>query len=201
MSCYPRFNRRSFLRKSALCTGAVLASSLDPRPGLAADPGPQPRRSGRIPVVFATDIGDDIDDTWALGFLLNCPELELRLAVTEYGKPRYRAKLLAKFLQVTGRTDVPIGLGPDAEPRGEGPQADWVKDYDLGSYPGKVHSDGVQAIIDTITGSSEPVTLICVGPMPNVAAALTREPRIARLARFVGMDGSSPPCAASTPAN
>ena len=35
MSCYPRFNRRSFLRKSALCTGAVLASSLDPRPGLA----------------------------------------------------------------------------------------------------------------------------------------------------------------------
>ena len=24
----------------------------------------------KIPVIFDTDIGDDIDDTWALGFLL-----------------------------------------------------------------------------------------------------------------------------------
>jgi inosine-uridine nucleoside N-ribohydrolase len=38
--------------------------------------------------------------------------------------------------------------------------------------------------------SPEPVTLICIGPVPNIAAALRREPRIAHQARFVGMHGS-----------
>ncbi|MCZ7640369.1 MAG: nucleoside hydrolase [Verrucomicrobia bacterium] len=32
--------------------------------------------------------------------------------------------------------------------------------------------------------------MIAIGPLPNVAAALTREPRIAARARFVGMHGS-----------
>jgi len=36
----------------------------------------------------------------------------------------------------------------------------------------------------------EPITLICIGPLPNIAAALEREPRIAEKARFVGMHGS-----------
>jgi len=142
------------------------------------------------PVILATDIGDDIDDTWALGFLLKCPELDLRLVLTEYGKARYRAKLLGKFLQNTGHGHVPIGVGPDVGPQGEGGQATWVKDYDLGGYPGKVHADGVQALIETILHSPRPVTLIAVGPMPNVAAALAREPRIARHTRLVAMAGS-----------
>jgi inosine-uridine nucleoside N-ribohydrolase len=34
------------------------------------------------------------------------------------------------------------------------------------------------------------VTLIAIGPLTNVAAALQREPRIAQRARFVGMHGS-----------
>ena len=45
-------------------------------------------------------------------------------------------------------------------------------------------------MIDVIMNSPQPVTLIGIGPMPNVAAALEREPRIAQKARFVGMDGS-----------
>jgi inosine-uridine nucleoside N-ribohydrolase len=129
--------------------------------------------------------------------------LNLRLVLPEYGKSLYRAKILAKFLQTTGHGEVPIALGPDAEPRGDGPLAAWVKDYDLASYPGRVHSDGVGAVIAAIMDSPQPVTLISIGPMPNIAAALEREPRIARRARFVGMegsvrlgyDGSKTPCA------
>ena len=49
---------------------------------------------------------------------------------------------------------------------------------------------GVQALIDTVMQSPEPVTIISIGPMPNVAAALGREPRIAKRARLVGMYGS-----------
>jgi inosine-uridine nucleoside N-ribohydrolase len=190
MSDLNRISRRVFLGRTALLGPSLAAASLGSLNDLLAETLDTPKARPPIPVILATDIGDDIDDTWALGFLLKCQELDLKLAVTEYGKPRYRAKLLAKFLQTSGRADVPIGVGPDVEPRGEGPQAEWVKDYDLGSYPGKVHADGVQALVDVIMNSPTPVTLIGIGPLPNVAAALTREPRIAGRARFVGMDGS-----------
>ena len=68
-------------------------------------------RPSRIPVILDTDIGDDIDDTWALVMLLKSPELDLRLVVTDFGDTVYRARLVAKLLQVAGRTDVPIGIG------------------------------------------------------------------------------------------
>lgn len=142
------------------------------------------------PIILDTDIGDDIDDTWALALLLKSPELDLKLVVGDYGKAPYRARLLAKFLEHAGRSDVPVGVGLDVAPLGDERQAAWVKDYDLKSYPGKVQADGVQAIIDTIMRSPQTVTLICIGPAPNIAAALKREPRIAQHARFVGMDGS-----------
>jgi inosine-uridine nucleoside N-ribohydrolase len=143
-----------------------------------------------IPVIFDTDIGDDIDDTWALGFLLRSPELDVKLVVGDNGKPDYRARLLAKFLEAAGRSDIPVGIGLDVNPEQGGRQSEWVKDYDLKKYPGKVHADGVQAIIDTIMKSKRPVTVIAVGPVQNIAEALKREPRIARRAHFVGMHGS-----------
>jgi len=148
-----------------------------------------PVNSVKIPVILDTDIGDDIDDTWALALLLKSPELDLKLVVTDQGKAAYRARIVARLLETAGRTDVPVGLGlPVAD--GEGQQAPWVEGYELSRYPGKLYRDGVQALIDTIMRSSQPVTLICIGPVPNIEAALDREPGIARRARFVGMHGS-----------
>jgi inosine-uridine nucleoside N-ribohydrolase len=121
--------------------------------------------------------------------LLKSPELDLRLVVGDNGNALYRARIIAKLLQAAGRTDVAVGVGLKAEDKG-GRQAAWIEGYDLKSYPGTVHQDGVQAIIDTVMNSPEPVTLIAIGPVQNVAAALQREPRIARKARFVGMHGS-----------
>jgi len=147
-------------------------------------------RVGKIPVIYDSDIGDDIDDTWALVTLLKCPELDVKLVVGDQGRVEYRAKLFAKLLETAGRTDIPIGMGLAVNAKGMGGQRGWVADYDLKSYPGKILEDGVQAIIDTIMKSPEPVTLIAVGPLPNIKAALEREPRIAEKARFVGMHGS-----------
>ena len=149
-----------------------------------------PAKPAAIPVILDTDIGDDIDDTWALALLLKSPELDLKLVVGDYGEAQYRARLLAKFLERAGRSDVPVGVGLDIAPRGDGRQAAWVTEYDLKSYPGKVHADGVQALIDTVMNSPRTMTLICIGPVPNIAEALKREPRIAQHARFVGMQGS-----------
>jgi inosine-uridine nucleoside N-ribohydrolase len=172
----------------ALLSLLWLGLALTALPARAADT--QPAKPTPIPVILDTDIGDDIDDTWALALLLKSPELDLKLAVGDFGEAQYRAKLLAKLLERAGRTNVAVGIGLDIAPRGDGRQAAWVKDYDLKSYPGKLHTNGVQAIIDTIMNSPQPVTLICIGPVPNIAEALKREPRIAQHARFVGMQGS-----------
>lgn len=143
----------------------------------------------RIPVILDTDIGDDIDDTWALAMLLKSPEIDLRMVVTDYGNTKYRAALAAKFLERAGRTGIPVGIGI-VENDTIGKQGPWVGDYDVTDYPGTVEQDGVGAMIDLIMQSNEQVTLLCIGPCPNIAAALEREPEIAKRARFVGMYGS-----------
>jgi inosine-uridine nucleoside N-ribohydrolase len=144
-----------------------------------------------IPVILDTDIGADIDDTWALAMMLKCPELDVKLVVADSGDTIYRAKLIARMLEVAGRTDVTVGVGlPLRENPKRRRQAMWIAGYELASYPGKVDRDGVGAIIQTIMASPRPVTLIGIGPAPNLGAALDRQPAIARNARFVGMYGS-----------
>ena len=154
-----------------------------PRPSAASDS----TAASPIPVIFDTDLGTDIDDTWALAQLLASPELDLRLVVTDSGDTETRARLIAKFLEAAGRTDVPIGIGvpePDAENLPIG-QAPWADDYDLENYPGTVHRDGIAALIDTVLASEEQMTLLAVGPVPNLVVALEREPSLAERVRVV----------------
>ncbi|WP_298003676.1 MULTISPECIES: nucleoside hydrolase [Anaerolinea] len=145
-----------------------------------------------IPLILDTDIGTDIDDTWALAVLLRSPEVDVRLALSATGDTAYRARLLAKFLQVAGREDIPVGVGlptvDESTPRRL--QEAWVQGYTLADYPGTVYADGVTALIETIRHAPEPVTLLSIGPLTNLAAALERDPAIARNVHFVGMHGS-----------
>lgn len=141
------------------------------------------------PVILDTDICDDIDDTWAIAVMLQSPELDCKLITTAVGNTEAKAKVVAKFLEKVGRTNIPVGIGVKQND-GSHRQTPWAADYNLSSYPGRICKDGVQAIIDTIMGSPTRVTLIALGPLPNIAEALKREPRIAEKADFVGMHGS-----------
>lgn len=147
------------------------------------------RESLKIPVILDTDIGDDIDDLWALVMLLRSPQADVRLVTTTFGRQEYRGKLLARLLTAAGRADIPIGLGA-GDQQGDGRQRDYVTGYDLKSYTGKIHGDGVQALIDTIHASPKPLTIIGIGPLHTVGAAIQRDPAIAGKAHFVGMLGS-----------
>lgn len=168
------FNRRGLI--AATLAASVLATT--------AKAGAKP-----IPVIFHTDIGYDVDDTWALLLLLRRPELDLKLVVTDVSNMAYRARVAAKLLVLGHREDVVVAVGPDATDA-PGPQSDWVGEFELKDYPGKVRYDGAQAIVDTIMASPEPVTIISTGPATLSAAALKLEPAIAARARFIGMDGS-----------
>jgi len=145
---------------------------------------------GKIPVIFDTDIGFDIDDTWALGMLVKRPELDVKLVLGSHGKNLYRAGLLAKFLETVDRTDIPVGIGPPDNRPNSGAQSGWLGNYNVNDYPGTVHQDGVQAMIDIIMASDEPITIVTVGPLGNLAEALRREPRIVGRARVISNLGS-----------
>jgi inosine-uridine nucleoside N-ribohydrolase len=141
------------------------------------------------PVILDTDIGGDIDDTWALGMLLKSPELDLKLVTTCTADTTYRAKVTAKILERAGRTDVAVGIGPETSMRSD-PQAEWVAGYNLKAYPGTVHPDGCKALIDTVMHSAEMVTILAIGPFTTIAEALKREPRIAQKSKIVAMAGN-----------
>jgi inosine-uridine nucleoside N-ribohydrolase len=143
----------------------------------------------RIPVILDTDIGDDIDDTWALVMLLKSPQLDIKLVTTTFGKTEYRAKITAKLLALAGRTDVAVGLGAGGRTGGGGQDA-WVKDYKLTDYAGKVHEDGIKALIDTIHAHAGKIAVIAIGPPTTLAEALGKDPSIAGKADFFGMHGS-----------
>lgn len=143
----------------------------------------------KIPVILDTDIGFDVDDVWALVLLLNCPELDIKLITTATGDTAYRARIVAKILSIAGREDIPIGVGIplDSSPK---THSGWLGDYDLKDYQGEVHRDGVGAICDLVERSTQEITIVAIGPLPNIAAALSRSPDMVANARFVGMHGS-----------
>ncbi|MCX5770070.1 MAG: nucleoside hydrolase [Candidatus Hydrogenedentes bacterium] len=67
--------------------------------------------AARIPVIFDTDIGDDIDDLYALYLALFHPRLELIAVTTVHGDTQRKARLAAKALRLAGRSEIPIGAG------------------------------------------------------------------------------------------
>jgi inosine-uridine nucleoside N-ribohydrolase len=166
-------HRRTFLAVS-LAAGAVGSAHAGGKP---------------IPVIFDTDIGGDVDDTWAILQLLRRSELDLKLVSTEAGNPIYRARLTAKLLSLAGRIDVPVAMGQEGGD-GKSPQDAWIGDFGLDAYAGPVRADAAQAIVDTVMASKDPVTIIAVGPVTELAAALKLKPELAKNARFVGMHGA-----------
>ncbi|NQT03957.1 MAG: nucleoside hydrolase [Planctomycetes bacterium] len=184
------------LRRVALLTKPVgivvlliLALFLVTLGSCALDKSSSMSRSGKIPIIFDTDICDDIDDTWALAMLLQSTEFDVKLITTAVGNTSSKVKTVAKFLEIVGRTDIPIGVGVQQR-KGSHRQDAWAKDYKLSTYPGKIYEDGIQALVDIVMKSRKPIKVVAVGPLPNIAAALELEPQIAEKAEFVGMHGS-----------
>src|SRR4051812_40603922 len=81
-------NRRFMMMRSIL----ILIASL----GFVADLSAQP--AAKIPILFDFDIGEDIDDTFALATILASPELDLRGVTTVGHDPFKRAQMASRFL-------------------------------------------------------------------------------------------------------
>jgi purine nucleosidase len=133
-----------------------------------------------------TDIGDDIDDAFALGLILRSPELHLLGISTAFGDTETRARLVDRFLAATSQQAIPVTAGVHTETDNVMTQRAYAD-----RYPGHAHPDGVPAMLDEIKRHPGQITLIAIGPLFNVGAAIDRDPETFRKVRRVVMMGGS----------
>jgi len=62
-------------------------------------------------VILDTDIGDDIDDAFALALVLKSPELKLLGVTTEFGDTETRARIVERYLLSLNDIDAPVAAG------------------------------------------------------------------------------------------
>jgi len=139
-------------------------------------------------VIIDTDIGDDIDDAFALALALRSPELQIIGITTTFGDAETRAKLVDRFLAEVGRPDIPVAAGAPTASRGTFTQ----RRYAEGGHDAKPsHPDAVAFVLEQIRRYPGQVTLIAIGPLMNVGAAIDKDAATFRkLKRVVMMGGS-----------
>src|SRR6185312_10600075 len=62
-------------------------------------------------IIIDTDIGDDIDDAFAVALALRSPEVQILGITTTFGDTQERAKLLDRLLGETDHEDIPVAVG------------------------------------------------------------------------------------------
>ena len=137
-------------------------------------------------VVIDTDIGDDIDDAFAVALALKSPEFRILGITTTFGDTVLRARLLNRYLHVAGFRGIPVAAGPATKTDNPMTQKAYAEGFD-----GPTRVDGVGFLLNQIRRHPGQVTLIAIGPLFTVQAAIEKDPAtFKRLKRVVMMGGS-----------
>ena len=148
-------------------------------------------RDKPIPVILDTDIGNDIDDNWALGLLLKTPELAPKLVLSCTGDTEYRALVAAKFLDRAGRPEIPVAVGvPALEQPAPETLREWLGAYTASDYPGEVRCDGLEEMARIVADEPGETTVIGIGPLTNLPMFRRHYPGLVSKCRLVAMLGS-----------
>ena len=154
--------------------------------GLRAQTHAQPANHQRQLVILDTDIGDDIDDAFALALALRSPELRILGVTTTFGDTQLRARLVDRYLAAVGRRDIPVAAGGPTPHNNVFTQAAYAE-----AEPDQKHVDATEFLLAQIRAYPGQITLIGIGPLTNVQAAIERDPATFRkLKRVVLMGGS-----------
>ena len=143
--------------------------------------------SGAEKIIIDTDIGDDIDDAFALALALKSPELQILGVTTGFGDTEARAKIVDGFLSELGRGEIPVLAGKPTATKNPMSQRAYGES---GRFARALHGDAVDFLLGQIRKYPGEITLIAIGPLMNIGAAIDKDAAtFRRLKRVVLMGG------------
>lgn len=137
------------------------------------------------PIIVDTDVGDDVDDAFAIDLVLASPELRVLGLSSAWGDTALRAQMLDRMACEVGK-EIAVQAGVPTRSTSTFTQAPWAK-----AGIKREHGDAVTFLLDQIKAHPGQITLLALGPLTNLGAAIDRDPvTFRRLKRVVLMGGS-----------
>jgi len=153
------------------------------------------------PLIIDTDPG--VDDAFAIALACASPEVDLIGVTTVFGNVglAMTTRNALRMLALYGREDVPVAAGADRPLVHPHPhRARHVHGEDglsglSDSLPdratGVAGMDAVALMVDLLAAAREPVTIVPIGPLTNIALLLAAHPSVhSKIARIVIMGGA-----------
>ncbi len=140
-------------------------------------------------VILDTDIGSDVDDLLALAMLLGSPEPDLAAVCTVYGDTVLRARMVRRAYRLARRPAPPIAAGA-RETRSGRPV--WWAGHEGILLPG-LTDEPVDETLDATALLRTGTTVAAIGPLTNVAEAVSEPHRIEQLVIMGGNFASAEP--------
>ncbi|WP_156290566.1 nucleoside hydrolase [Oceanobacillus salinisoli] len=135
-------------------------------------------------VILDTDIGTNPDDVIAYVLAIKSPEIDLLGVTTVYGDTEIRGKIAQAISELCHSHTIPIYQGIE-RPLLRKRKVYWTGlEEQLGNLSDskspleEKQKHAVDFIIETIMTYPGEITLVPIGPLTNVAAAIIREPKI-----------------------
>ena len=154
-----------------------------------------------IPLLIDTDPG--IDDAVAIALALGSPEVDV-IGITTVGGNSglaHTTRNALRLLEFLGRTDIPVASGFDEPYRRTKQETGYEPVHGHDGFSGVplpepksevVSTDSSAFLAEKIRNSPEPVTLIAIGPLTNIAHLVDTHPDVIPLiGRFVIMGGAA----------
>ena len=152
-------------------------------------------------IIIDTDIGDDIDDAFAIALTTQFSQAELIGVTSVFRNAKARAQLVKKLLESTGR-QVPVRAGEklpykepfhrfakdtDTVPPESSTPCQWEESY--GTY--SVEEGAVEYLAECAEQYGGELCIATIGPMTNLARAIEKYPdKMKRCGKIVSMGGS-----------
>lgn len=151
--------------------------------------------------IIDTDIGDDIDDVLALylAFKLNMQVIGI---TTVFKNANLRARMAKKCLRLLNKDNIPvyagrgIPLSKDRKILDKVLFCQYTPDLNEPCYAPDNDNEGNQGtgaidfLIDSAQKYGENLTIICIGPMTNIACAINKNPdSMKKVGKIIAMGG------------
>ncbi len=147
-----------------------------------------PAMIGPQKIILDTDIGDDIDDAFALALALSSNRVQLLGVTTAWGDTDRRARLVQRFLTQTNHRNIPVAAGLKTTAHSSFTQARWADAY---PEPAQGWPNAIDFVLDAIGKNPGQITLVSIAPFSNVGALIDKDPATFRMLKRVVIMGGS----------